>query len=51
MAHFANPVVVDDKTFAYDERDAYAMGNFHAGLATEATMDDYADEEDSPYEE
>jgi hypothetical protein len=36
--------------YGYDQ-DAYAMNNFNQFAGTEVTMEDYGDEEDSPYEE
>lgn len=40
---------MSDKHFSYDVPNTYAMGSF--GMPTEATEEEYVDEEDSPYEE
>lgn len=42
-------VIVDDKHVNFHDHDTFVMGNI--ALPTEATIEDYGDEEDSPYEE
>jgi hypothetical protein len=42
-------VIMSDKRDSYEQHGGFPMGTF--ALPTEATIDDYAEEEDSPYEE